>query len=226
MGGEGMTAGGMAPPEKEWTVADCNIPGLVAGIGLIALPFLGYWWSVRFGDGAFAMEGSPFTLGMFGFGKEFFSPLITALNTAVIISTVFFGALLFVGSILRCSRQYRQQSDRLVRMVANKPFWLVVLFVISIAISGFGIESSLRETGFSVSLPVIIGDAVGTLTASGTTVQIPVSLSLNSAFWYAVVFAIIAAFSGIYQKRWYFGSQKEGVSEIPDSEKSAEAEHV
>ena len=41
---------------KEWTVADCNIPGLIAGICLIILPFLGFWWSVRFGDGAFALE--------------------------------------------------------------------------------------------------------------------------------------------------------------------------
>ncbi len=52
--------GSMTDTGKEWTVADCNIPpGLVAGICLIALPFLGYWWSVRFGDGAFALDVSP-----------------------------------------------------------------------------------------------------------------------------------------------------------------------
>ncbi|KAF1078071.1 hypothetical protein [Methanogenium sp. MK-MG] len=200
---------------KEWTVADCNIPGLVAGICLIALPFLGYWWSVRFGDGAFALEVSPFMLGMHGFGKEFFSPLIAAVNTAIIISIVFFGALLLVGSMLRCSPRYRQQSDRLVGMAANKPFWLVVLFVVSIVISGFGIEYSLRETGIAVSLPVVVGDAVGTITASGFTVQIPVSMSLNTAFWYAVVFAIIAVYAGIYQKRRYYGSPEEAA--VPEA---------
>ena len=201
---------------KEWTVADCNIPGLIAGICLIILPFLGFWWSVRFGDGAFALEVSPFELGMYGFGKEFFSPLITAVNTAIIIMIVFFGALLFVGSILRCSRQYRQQSDQLVGMAANKPLWLVVIFVVSAVISGFGIEYTLRETGVSISLPVIAGDAVGTITASGTTVQIPVSLSLNAALWYAVVFAIIGAYAGIYQKRRYYGSPEEVPEPDPD----------
>lgn len=213
MGGGGMTNSG-----KEWTVADCNIPGLIAGICLIILPFLGFWWSVRFGDGAFALEVSPFELGMYGFGKEFFSPLITAVNTAIIIMIVFFGALLFVGSILRCSRQYRQQSDQLVGMAANKPLWLVVIFVVSAVISGFGIEYTLRETGVSISLPVIAGDAVGTITASGTTVQIPVSLSLNAAFWYAVVFAIIGAYARIYQKRRDYGSP--GEVPVPDADES------
>ena len=195
----------MTDSAKEWTASDCNIPGLVAGICLIALPFLGYWWSVRFGDGAFAVEVSPFTLGMYGFGKEFFSPILTAGNTAIVISIVFFGALLVVGSVLRCSRQYRQQSDQLVGIAAKKPLWLVAFFIISIVISGFGIEYSLRESGIAVNLPVIAGDAVGSITASGTTVQIPISLSLNAAFWYAVVFAVIAGYAGIYQKRWYNG---------------------
>ncbi|MDE4908445.1 hypothetical protein L0665_07440 [Methanogenium marinum] len=194
---------------KEWTAADCNIPGLIAGICLIGLPFIGYWWSVRFGDGAFVLEVSPFTLGMYGFGKEFFSPLLTAVNTAILISIVLFGALLFIGSVLRCSRQYRQQSDQLVGMAAKKPIWLVLFFVFSIVISGFGIEYSLRESGVSISLPVITGDAVGSITASGTTVQVPVSLSLNATFWYAVVFAIIAAYAWIYQKRRYYGDPDE-----------------
>ncbi len=204
-----MEGGVMTDTAKEWKAADCNIPGLIAGICLIALPFLGYWWSVRFGDGAFAMEVSPFMLGMNGFGKEFFSPLITAVNTAVTISIVFFSALLLIGSILRCSRQYRQQSDQLVGMAAKKPLWLVVFFVISIVISGYGIEYSLRESGIAITLPVITGDAVGSITASGTTVQIPVSLSLNMAFWYAVVFAIIAMSAGIYQKKRYYGVHEE-----------------
>ena len=200
-----MEGAAMTDSAKEWTASDCNIPGLVAGICLIALPFLGYWWSVRFGDGAFAVEVSPFTLGMYGFGKEFFSPILTAVNTAIVISIVFFGALLVVGSVLRCSRQYRQQSDQLVWIAAKKPLWLVVFFIISIVISGFGIEYSLRESGIAVNLPVIVGDAVGSITASGITVQIPISLSLNTAFWYAVVFAIIAVYAGIYQKRRYNG---------------------
>ena len=205
----------MTDTGKEWTTANCNIPGFIAGISLIVLPFLGYWWSVRFGDGAFAMEVSPFTLGMYGFGKEFFSPLITAVNTAIIISIVFFGALLLIGSVLRCSRQYRQLSDQLVGIAAKKPFWLVLFFVVSIIISGFGIEYSLRESGVSISLPVISGDAMGSITSSGTTVQIPVSLSLNVTFWYAVVFSIIAAYAWMYQKRRYYGDPKD-VS-LPDS---------
>lgn len=85
----------------------------------------------------------------------------------------------------------------------------MLLFLISIVIGGFGIEYSLRESGIAISLPVIVGDAVGTITASGITVQIPVSLSLNTPFWYAVVFAIIAVYAGIYQKRRYSGSFEE-----------------
>lgn len=200
---------------QDWRVANCNIPGVVGGIGLMALPFLGYWWSVRFGTGAFTMEVSPFMLGMYGFGQEFFSPMIAAVNTAIIIIIVFFGALLLVGSVLRCNRQYRQLSEQLVGMTARKPIWLVVLFVVMIIIAGFGIEYSLQETGIEISMPMIVGNAVGTITASGTTVQMPVSLSLNSAFWYALVFGIIAAYAGIYQKRRYYGESEEDTTEVP-----------
>ena len=205
----------MTENTQEWRVANCNIPGVVAGIGLMALPFLGSWWSVQFGTGAFALEVSPFMLGMYGFGQEFFSPLIVAVNTAIIIIIVFFGALLLVGSILRCGRQYRQLSEQLVGMTSKKPILLVLLFVVMIVITGFGIEYSLQETGIEISMPMVVGDAVGTITASGTTVQIPVSLSLNSAFWYALVFGIIAAYAGIYQKRRYYGESVEDTAEVP-----------
>ena len=157
----------MIDSAKKWTAADSNILGLITGICLIILPFPGSWWSVQFGDGAFAMEFSPFTLGMYGFGKEFFSPLITAVNTAIIIIFVFFGAFLLIGSVLRCSRQYRQLSDQLVGITAGKPIWLVVFYNL-IVISVFGIEYSLRETGVSISLPVIAGDTMGSIASSGT----------------------------------------------------------
>ncbi|WAI02517.1 hypothetical protein [Methanogenium organophilum] len=205
----------MIEKRQKWTVADCNIPGVLAGIGLMALPFLGYWWSVRFGNGAFMLEVSPFMLGMYGFGQEFFSPLIAAVNTAIIIIIVFYGALLLVGSVFRCSRQYRQLSDQLVGIGAKKPIWLVLFFMVTIVITGFGIEYSLQETGIEISMPMIMGDTVGTITTFGTTVQIPVSLSLNSAFWYALVFGIIAASAGIYQKRRYYGESEDNTAEIP-----------
>ena len=108
-----------------------------------------------------------------------------------------------------------KQSDQLVGMASKKPLWLVLLFIISIGIAGLGIEYSLRESGITISMPVIAGDTVGTIMASGTTVQIPVSLSLNTPFWYAVVFAIIAAYAGIYQKRQYH--------DIPEEDPTSDA---
>ena len=202
----------MTEANVKWTIADCNIPGVVAGICLMALPFLGAWWSVRFGDGAFSLEVSPFTLGMSGFGQEFFSPLIAAVNTAVLISIVFFGALLLTGSVLRCSPQYRELSERLVVMSARKPVWLVLAFLVTITIAGFAMDYSLHESGIDIALPVIMGGAVGALTASGVIVQSPVSLSLSRPFWYAVVFAVIAAYAGLYQKRRYVGASDGGAA--------------
>lgn len=208
----------MTETNAKWTVADCNIPGVVAGICLMVLPFLGAWWSVRFGDGAFSLEVSPFTLGMSGFGQEFFSPLIAAVNMAIIATVFFFGALLLAGSVLRCSREYRELSSQLVGIAARKPVWLVLLFVITIVITGFGIGYSMQEAGIEISMPVIMGDAVGILTATGTTVEIPISLSLSMSFWYALVFAIIAAYAGIYQERRYAGETGAGENPVDENE--------
>lgn len=208
----------MTGEQAEWRVQDCNIPGVIAGLFLCVLPFLGFWWAVRFGDGAFALEVSPFTLGMYGFGQEFFSPLIAAVNTAVVIAIVLFGALLVAGSVLRCSPQYREQSDRLVGISARKPVWLVLAFLVTITIAGFAMEYSLQQTGIEVDLPVIMGEAVGILTASGIVVQVPVSLALSQTFWYAVVFAIIAAYAGLYQKR-----ETDGARDVGGEDESGDA---
>ena len=205
----------MTGVQAKWRISDCNIPGVIAGICLCVLPFLGFWWAVRFGDGAFALEVSPFTLGMSGFGQAFFSPLIAAVNTAVLIAIIFFGALLTVGSVLRCRSDLREFSDDLVRMSARKPVWLVLAFLVTITIAGLAMEYSLQQSGIEIALPVIMGEAVGTLTASGVVVQVPVSLSLSRPFWYAVVFAIIAAYAGLYQKRPTEGTSDTGRENEP-----------
>lgn len=208
----------MTGVQAEWRISDCNIPGVIAGICLLVLPFLGFWWSVRFGDGAFVLEVSPFTLGMHGFGQAFFSPLIAAVNTAVVIAVVFFGALLIAGSVLRCNPAYRDQSDQLVGMSARKPVWLVLAFLVTITIAGFAMEYSLQQSGIDIALPVIIGEAVGTRAASGVVVQVPVTFSLSQSFWYAVVFAIIAAYAGLYQKR-----ETDGAPDADEEDESGDA---
>jgi hypothetical protein len=56
------------------------------------------------------------------------------------------------------------------------------LFGISLVVAGFVIAYSLCQSGIVFLLPVIVGDAVGIITASGTSVQILFSFFPNTPF--------------------------------------------
>ncbi len=107
-----------------------NWPGIVAGMLLIALPFLGRWWIFKLGTEAFIMAVSPFAIDVSIFGETMtISPLVWWLILGLKIGVVYLGVLLLTGSILSLSDRYATIADIFVRFSARKLLWLVVAFV-------------------------------------------------------------------------------------------------
>ncbi|HDQ08295.1 MAG TPA: hypothetical protein ENN44_05900 [Methanoculleus sp.] len=191
----------MTHQDGEWNLRDINIPGLVGGMLIFALPFMGAWWQVRFGITAFVLDLSPFTVATSQYGTPIASPVLSVLSLAFMVLILYFAALLVAGSILRANPRYRTLSDWLVRWSARKPLYLIIFFVLSLVITSLAMDYSLGKAGIVMSLPIVIGEAVGTISVSGLAVTIPATMELTMAFGIAVVISVIAVLAEPCQAR-------------------------
>jgi len=182
----------MTEQDGEWNLRDINLPGFIGGLLIFALPFMGAWWKVRFGTTAFALDLSPFGVATSQYGTPIASPVLSVVSLAFMILILYFAALLVAGSVLRANPKYRTLSDWLVRWAARKPAYLIIFFVLSLVITSLAMEYTLLQSGIAINLPIIIGEATGTISVSGLAVRIPATMELTMAFGYAVIIAIIA----------------------------------
>ncbi len=191
----------MTDQNGEWNLRDINIPGLVGGLLIFALPFMGAWWQVRFGTTAFALDLSPFAVETSQYGIPIASPVLGAVSLAFTILILYFAVLLVAGSVLRANEEYRTLSDWLVRWSARKPVYLLIFFVLSLVLTGLAMDYTLAQAGIAIDLPILIGEATGTISVSGLAVRIPATMGLTMAFFFAVIFAVLAALAEPYQAR-------------------------
>lgn len=107
-----------------------NWPGLIAGLLIIVLPFLGRWWRFTLGTDALVMAISPFGIDVSIFGEPaIISPLAWWLVLGLKLGVVYLGVLLFIGSMLSVSERHAAISELFVHFSARKLLWLVVAFV-------------------------------------------------------------------------------------------------
>lgn len=191
----------MTEQAGEWNLGDINIPGVLGGLLIFTLPFMGAWWQVRFGTTAFALDLSPFAVATSQYGTPIASPVLSVVSLAFMILILYFGALLVAGAVLRANPQYHTLSDWLVRWSARKPVYLIIFFVLSLVVTSLAMDYTLGQSGIAIDLPILIGEATGTISVSGLAVRIPATMVLTMAFWYAVVVAIVAALAEPYQFR-------------------------
>ncbi len=189
----------MSEQNGEWNLRDINIPGLIGGMLIFALPFMGAWWQVRFGTTAFALDLSPFGVATSQYGIPIASPVLSAVSLAFTILILYFAALLVAGSVLSANPEYRTLSDWLVRWSARKPAYLIIFFVLSLVVTGLAMDYTLAQAGIAIDLPILIGEAAGSISVSGLAVRIPATMGLTMAFFFAVIFAVIAALAEPYQ---------------------------
>jgi hypothetical protein len=192
MNGQGEGGGGLY---------DLNFPGLVAGLALLALPFLGAWWVFSFGTDAVVIALSPFQVIVQSFGSEISTPLASSLNIGLKLVFLYYGVLLVAGSVLRTRADRRSVSDILVRVSARKFLWLVVLFVLSVAAVDFVINQAFTLTGMPAQVPYFAGESQVALQAGGVSVTVPVIQGFTGMFTVAVLVALVSLLAYFYQGR-------------------------
>ncbi len=183
------------------TIRRLNYPGLLAGIALVILPFLGAWWTFSLGTDALVIALSPFDVLVTSFGKEITSPLIVSLNLALKVVMIYYGGLLIAGSLLRAKEERRSLSDILVKVSARKFLWLVILFVVSVAIVDFAINEAFSRMEVPARISYLFGNTAFVLQVGPAAVKVPVTQGFTMIFGVAILVALIALAASSYQDR-------------------------
>jgi MFS family permease len=184
--------------------------GLVTGVLVLALPFLGPWWIGRVGTGAMEIALSPFDVNMSLVGQPVQSSLVSLFLLAAKITFVIAGIFMILASLL----PKRWWSKRLFRFGVMKPFWsvlsLLIIFVVGALIFNYALPG-LLSGAFSgagagnavvqINMPYISGTAVSTIQIGNTaTITAPITFSLTGIFWLAVATAILGIVARIYHR--------------------------
>ncbi|RZN39864.1 MAG: hypothetical protein EFT35_03455 [Methanophagales archaeon ANME-1-THS] len=184
-----------------------NWPGVIAGILIIALPFLGNWWIFKLGTTALVMATSPFGIDLRIFGEQIsVSPLLWWLILGLKLGVVYLGVLLLTGSLLSMSHQYASIAELLVQFSARKVLWLVVGFVVVLLLVSVLLNQLPGVLGlpFQLRVPYLSGTIEPPLSvkiAESMQLTIPIFMGFTQRFIIAVVAAALGVAAWIYQKK-------------------------
>ncbi len=179
-----------------------NWPGVVAGLLVISLPFLGSWWRLIIGTGALIFTASPFGVHLSIFGGSIHSPLLWWLGLAVQLCVLYIGLLLLIGSLLAGTRRYAAIATLLVRFSARKLLWLLLAFVAALFLFSL-LANHLSEFAglpFPLHLPYLVGRTSIAAGVDGLRITIPLFIGFMQAFAVAVLAAILGIAARQYQQ--------------------------
>jgi hypothetical protein len=181
-----------------------NWPGIIAGVVIIALPFMGSWWLFRLGTDAMIMAVSPFGIEVSIFGEDIAtSPLLWWLILGLKLGVVYFGVLLLIGSTLSVSNRYVIIAELFVRVTARKVFWLVVAFVVVLLLVSVLLNKLPKVLGlpFQLHVPYLSGTSSFSMSMEYVQLTIPIFMSFTLRFALAVIAAALGIAAWIYQKK-------------------------
>ncbi len=180
-----------------------NLPGVIAGLLTIALPFLGTWWSFMLGTGAVVMAISPFGVEVSIFGEAMSSPLFWWLLLGLKLGVLYLGMLLLTGSVLPVSNRRAAIAELFVQFSARKLLWLVVAFVAALLIFIVLVNHLPGMLGlpFQLQLPYLMGSSSFSTGIEGVQLTIPIFMGFTRAFAIAVIAAVLGIAAWFYQRR-------------------------
>ncbi len=97
--------------------------GIIAGILMIVLPFMGAWWRVVAGVDAAEITLSPFDYGMSLGEQSFISPMFSIFLLAAKLGMIIAGTFMILGSLF----PKRWFSPQLIKFGIMRPFWAVII---------------------------------------------------------------------------------------------------
>ncbi|MCK5108599.1 MAG: hypothetical protein KAR25_02825 [Methanosarcinales archaeon] len=113
---------------------DVNIPGVIAGVLTLILPFLGAWWVLTIGTDAIVINASPFEVRTIILGNDVASPLFEWFGLGLKLGVMYLGALLVAGSVFPAIGQSEAIAGIFIRFASRKLFWIVLIFVASLIV--------------------------------------------------------------------------------------------
>ncbi len=201
--------------------------GLIAGVLMLALPFMGPWWQLTAGTGAADVALSPFDVSFTILGQPIHSSFIEIFLLAAKIGMVIAGGLMVAGSIMPSS----WWGKHLVRYGMMKPVWTLVFLVATLLIGAVILNSILpmimagiagpAGSGMvvDVSIPYLTGSSTATIQVAGAvTITAPINATLTGNFWIAVIAAVMGVMSRLYQRNF---TSPTPVMELPGDSKPA-----
>ena len=172
--------------------------GIVAGISMLILPFLGPWWRITVGTELVDLAVSPFDYNLVMLGEPTSVPLIWYVLLGAKLTLVSAGILTLVGSLL----PGRWWSGRLMRFGAMKVMWAVVWFIAPILLLIFVANTFLTGWTKGLTLPYLVGSTTSTVQVAGATVTVPMSAALSNIFFVAICVAALGIAPRIYHRRF------------------------
>jgi hypothetical protein len=185
--------------------------GLVTGILMLLLPFLGPWWV---GSAGRAMEIalSPFDINVSILGLSIHSSMVGFFLLAAKITFIIAGVFMLLSSIF----PKRWWSKRLFKFGIMKPFWSIISLVALLLIGAIIVNTVLpsvltsmmggaggENVAVQMSIPYISGSTASTIQiGNAATVTAPITFSLTGIFWLAVATGILGIIGRIYYRRF------------------------
>lgn len=177
-----------------------NIPGVIAGVLTLILPFLGAWWILTIGTDAIVVNAAPFEVRTVILGNDIASPLFEWFCLGLKLVVMYLGVLLIAGSVLPAMGQSEEIARILIRFASRKLFWLVLIFVASLIVFITIANQSATHLPIQGHLPYLVGTDRVSVDVENVGIAASISMKLTSAFGVAVVAAILGIYSRIFQK--------------------------
>ncbi|MBS3815685.1 MAG: hypothetical protein KGY45_03885 [Hadesarchaea archaeon] len=198
--------------------------GIIAGVLMLILPFLGPWWRASVGTKALEIGISPFYYHVSILGQELSSTLVSYFILAAQLTLIIGGVLMILGSLA----PEKWWSKKIVRFGAMKIFWFLIILLALLLVGAYAMNNflpglAMNATGtegvtldlqaLDIQVPYITGTTTSTLQASGITIAAPIHADLTPMFWLAVITAGLGIIIRIYHGR---------LTEEPETEEKEE----
>jgi len=172
-----------------------NPLGIIAGILMLALPFLGAWWIFGVGE-LFILKISPFNVNVLMAGEQVESPLFQGIARGITLVVLIIGILVILGSFFAD----RWWGVKLIRFGSFKVLNLVVSLALVAAVILPVIGSRINQM---VNLPVefnipVQGEQIISYQQQGMSLSVSIYSNFTEVFFLACITAGIAIYSRIY----------------------------
>jgi len=180
-----------------------NIPGVVAGVLTLILPFLGAWWSLTLGTDAMVVTTSPFEAKTIIFGNYIASPLFEWFCLGLKLGIMYMGVLLIAGSVLPAMNRNEDLAKVFINFASRKLLWLVLIFVVALVIFVLLLNqtSSVLPVQIDIPFPYLVWTKSLSADMGGMGIVVPICAKFTYAFGVAVIAAVAGAYSRIYHEK-------------------------